>query len=330
MTFGNFEIDGLNVQACLAMAIVGLVVLISLLKFSGNSLPGGDSYGDQLSQIRAATGEEMIDILKDNNLWELGDSKGVSPVVFSSYPDNIDQLDTLERKRLFFHSLLPVALVALSEVRKEKEALRAILHRFPDGYTQLVFSDDYGVWGRVLTMDEIEFILMLTRKYRSNRALELVKRVETVPLSLIMAQGAMESSWGSSRFARQGNNLFGIWTWGEKGIVPSGRDDGKSHKIAIYDSILDSVRAYVTMLNRLPAYRHFRELRSKSMNSLNLADGLLYYSERRNSYVWEIKDLIKHNKLWRYDDLSLLETPPIFHRMINALNISPPSTNGSA
>jgi Bax protein len=126
-----------------------------------------------------------------------------------------------------------------------------------------------------------------------------------VPVSLILGQGAIESSWGCSRFTRAGNNLFGIWTWGERGIVPANRDEGKNHKIKIYDTILDSVRNYVLTLNRLGAYRHLRELRRDSNDSMELAQGLLYYSERRDAYVEDVRRIISSNNLQRYDTISL-------------------------
>jgi Bax protein len=136
-----------------------------------------------------------------------------------------------------------------------------------------------------------------------------VKRVDVVPLSLLLAQAALESSWGTSRFAREANNLFGIWTWGEKGLIPLDREEGMTHKVAIYDSILDSVRAYLTMLNRLPPYLQFREIRRQSRNPLKLAEGLVYYSERGDSYVWELQNLIESNNLHRYDDCYLVAIP---------------------
>ncbi|MCA1765037.1 MAG: glucosaminidase, partial [Desulfobulbaceae bacterium] len=105
------------------------------------------------------------------------------------------------------------------------------------------------------------------------------------------------------------NNLFGVWTWGEKGIVPESREEGKNHKVAAYDTVLESVRAYILNLNRLAAYSELRRIRKYTMNPLKLADGLFYYSQRRNSYVWEIKDLIKFNNLTKYDKCFLADRP---------------------
>ncbi len=308
--FGNLEVEGLTVQALTAVTIAAIIFLVSsLLIFKNNTRIPEEIYIDSSALLRVSTAEEMIVLLKENDLWEIDNMGAVSPLLFASYPDNIEAFATGIKKRVFFHGLLPVALTALDEIREERRLLFAILAKFPKGNPQLTFSDDYGAWGRVLTIDEIEFVLMLTRKYRTNSATEIVKRVDLVPLSMIMAQGAIESSWATSRFANEGNNLFGIWTWSGKGLVPRDRDDGKGHKVAMYDSILDSIRAYILTLNRLPAYRRFREIRTSTMNPLKLADGLLNYSERRDIYVWEVKDFIQYNNLRQYDKCFLVDKP---------------------
>jgi Bax protein len=310
MFFGNLEVDRLTVQALTAVTITVIIGVIStLLIFKNNPRFPDDIYADNATLLKVSTGEEMIGLLKENDLWEMDDKGAVSPLLFASYPDNIEGFATSVKKRVFFHGLLPVALTALDEIRNEKRVLRAILAKFPKGNHQLTFSDDYGTWGRVLTMAEIEFVMMLARKYRTNLATEMVKRIDLVPLSMIMAQGAIESSWATSRFANEGNNLFGIWTWSEKGLVPRDRDGDKRHKVAMYDSILDSVRAYILTLNRLPAYHRFREIRKQTMNPLKLADGLLNYSQRRDIYVWEVKTFIQYNKLRQYDKCFLVERP---------------------
>ena len=316
MRFGNIEIDPLNVQAAVAVVMVFFIGLVGLLKFTGDNQSAG-AYPDVVNLYTVSSGADMVDLLKQNGLWEIDHADGVSPLVFAAFPGNINEFNTSVKKKVFLHTVLPAALVALNEVKEEKEVFDAILTRFPGGYQNLTFGDDYGFWGRVLTVSEIEFVLTMVRKYRTNRAAELLKRIDLVPLSMIMAQAAIESSWGTSRFAREGNNLFGIWTWGDRGIVPSGRDAGLRHKVAAYDSILDSVRAYILTLNRLPAYRSFRDIRSTTMNSQELAEGLIYYSQRRDRYVWEVKDLIRYNKLDRYDNCFLVERPLVLENVEN-------------
>lgn len=311
IAFGNLEIDLLTVKALLAMMILFFIVIISTLLYLGNH-PGfpEDIYAENVRLHTVDTSEEMISLLKEHGIWKIASDGAVSSLLFASYPDNINEMPTKVRKRVFFHGLLPVALTALAEIKNEKKILHDILKKFPGGYKGLVFSDDYGSWGRYLTVDEIEFITMLTVKYRTNLAIELVKRIDLIPISMILAQGAIESSWATSRFAQEGNNLFGVWTWKDKGLIPEDRDDDMNHKVAMYDSILDSIRAYLLTLNRLPAYRQFREIRKNTMNPLKLAEGLLFYSQRRHVYVGEIQNFITYNELRQYDKCFLTHKPP--------------------
>lgn len=309
ISFGKREVDGLSVQACLALVLMLVVGMVAVLPFDSGQPPKIAASPDSQLLIDVESGLELVDLLKEKGLWEIAPKAAIPPLILSGYPADIDMLDVDLKKRAFLHSLLPAALVALDEVRREKEALADILAKLPGGWQSLTFSEDFGSWGRVLSTEEIDFVLLLCRKYRTKRARQLVSRVDGIPLSLLLAQAAIESSWGSSRFALEGNNLFGIWTWGDKGIVPSGRDEGKTHKVAIYDSILDSVRAYIVMLNRLPHYRQFRKIREQTRNPLRLAEGLLSYSERGDAYVWGVQFLIESNDLHRFDECFLLKSP---------------------
>jgi Bax protein len=160
-------------------------------------------------------------------------------------------------------------------------------------------------WKENLSNKEKKFIQTVTEKYRTQKAVELLDRIEVLPVSLVLAQGAFESFWGTSRFAREGNNLFGMWTWGEQGMIPARREAGKTHKLAIYDSILESVQRFVLTLNRLPAYKDLRKIRQNTMDSMTIADGLFAYSERGNDYIADIKTIIRHNNLTKYDSFVL-------------------------
>lgn len=136
----------------------------------------------------------------------------------------------------------------------------------------------------------------------------LIKKVDSVPASLALAQAANESAWGKSRFAREGNNLFGIWTYDEdKGIVPRRRTPGKKHLVRRFDSIGESVRYYLHTLNSHPAYESMREIRAgmrasgQAPDPLLLAAGLTGYSAKGEQYVELIRDMIRRFDLAVYD-----------------------------
>lgn len=137
---------------------------------------------------------------------------------------------------------------------------------------------------------------------------ELLKRINTVPSSLALAQSANESAWGTSRFAQEGNNYFGQWCFQPGcGLVPKSRTAGKTHEVEKFSSAADSVKAYIDNLNRNSAYEKLRSLRAQraekngSFSGTELAPGLLKYSERGKEYVLEIQSMIRINKLEQYD-----------------------------
>jgi len=259
---------------------------------------------------QASSGEDLIAQLKEMQLWELSSRTEVPRIVFKGFPARLDLLEVATKKRTFLHTLLPVTMVALGEIEQERSRLQEILAGIDSG------SDSVPVVAEsaVLSGEERDFLLVLAEKYRTERISELIGRVDVLPVSLIMAQGAIESSWGSSRFATEGNNLFGVWTWGEKGMIPLRREEGMRHKVAIYDSILDSVRAYILTLNRLPAYKDLRKLRRRTMDSGGLAAGLLPYSERGSEYVRDVQRLINYNRLKTYDRCVLAEDARVSNR----------------
>lgn len=140
---------------------------------------------------------------------------------------------------------------------------------------------------------------------------ELLIRVDIIPVSLALAQAATESAWGTSRFAREGNNIFGQWCFDEGcGLVPGQRADDKSHEVRAFSTVEASISAYFRNLNTNPSYEYLRELRAqmrmkdKPLDSRALAQGLLRYSERGHVYIAELYDIIRINDLLSLDQHS--------------------------
>lgn len=133
---------------------------------------------------------------------------------------------------------------------------------------------------------------------------DLLTRIDTIPPALALAQAANESAWGRSRFAREGNNLFGIWTYDEsKGIVPKGRAKGAKHLVRKFDDFDESVRYYIHTLNSHPAYQALRDARTEARargerpRAVVLAGGLVKYSAKGEQYVKLIRQLIHRYQL---------------------------------
>lgn len=176
---------------------------------------------------------------------------------------------------------------------------------------QLLNIDNKMLLDKDLTPRNSRWLSRLTEEYRvdselslSDQVFELKSRVNIVPVSLVQAQAAIESGWGTSRFAIEGNNLFGQWCFSEGcGIVPSNRLPGRTHEVAVFPSDAQAIRAYMLNLNSFNAYKHFRSMRSKlesdelSESGFYLAGALGRYSERGADYVGEVKHMISSNKL---------------------------------
>lgn len=303
--FGTHSIDPGMLRLVCGVTLAVLLIVISLLRpplpHSAYRPPAFQNY----RIVHVETVSELIEHLKDRDLWDREVEGGVPPLIFHRFPSNFTDLDNDTKKKAFLHALLPAALVALNEVEGERAALENILNKITDCPPELRFDRNHRSWQASLTDPEKMYLQFLVRKYRTEEVSKLLLRVNTVPVSLILAQGAVESSWGASRFVLEGNNIFGIWTWGKDGIVPLKREQGKNHKVAAYESLLDSVRAYLLTLNRVPAYTRLRRIRTYSMDPYDLAQGLIYYSERRADYVEEISNIIKTNELIKYDRCKL-------------------------
>jgi uncharacterized FlgJ-related protein len=141
----------------------------------------------------------------------------------------------------------------------------------------------------------------------SEQVAQLLLRVDVVPASLVIAQAAKESGWGRSRFAREGNNFFGIWCFNRGcGMTPERRDEGRHHEVAMFDTVEEGVRYYVRTINSHIAYNDLRQMRAEARHQHRafagetLATGLLRYSERGVLYVDEIKSMIRYNQLQRF------------------------------
>jgi len=137
---------------------------------------------------------------------------------------------------------------------------------------------------------------------------ELIKRVDTIPPSLIIAQAAIESNWGRSRFAKEGYNFFGIWCYSQGcGIVPKQREKGKTFMVKSYPNISSSLLDYYHTLNTNVHYKKFRELRyayylsGKPITGVLLSQSLTLYSTQGSQYTLLVEKIINGYHLEQYN-----------------------------
>ncbi|MFW8601437.1 glucosaminidase domain-containing protein [Desulfobacterota bacterium M19] len=260
----------------------------------------------QCKEVEVNSAAQLIETLHRYGLLPL-EQGPVTAVLFDGYPADLRaKVEFKERKRVFINTLLPSALLVREEIRRDSRLLNKLAAAL-DGNINIDLTHEYQAWQHRISTEGTQRILQLTQRYKTSYLIELLHRVRPVPISLILAQGGIESAWGTSRFAVEGNNIFGIWTWDKNipGMIPGRREKGKKHRVRIFSSLLDSVRQFCLILNCQPAYRRFRNIRRQTDNPLDLAAGLLNYSARRWAYVRSIQQVIKRNNLRRYDNMEL-------------------------
>jgi len=224
----------------------------------------------------------------------------ITAVVFGmGFPSSYYQLKSKEQKIEFVNILKP--MIDESNTKTLQERI----------FVENFFKEAISRGFRSLNPDDLRELLKISKKYRVKNLLdkdEYLKRIDIVPPSLAIAQGAIESGWGKSRFVREANNIFGHWTWGKVGLIPTGREEGKTHKIRIFRDMQSSADAYVLNLNRHYAYELFRKVRlqkreeGKSITGYEAADTMLHYSELRQKYVDMLHKVMKENNLTSYDE----------------------------
>jgi len=228
-------------------------------------------------------------------------NKPVPRLQLSSLPSDLPVMrNATRRKAVFLALVLPLVLEGNAHIAAERKRLLYVAAMTKSG---LPLPADLEPWLKRLA---------IRYKTDPDRLDILLKRVDVVPVSLAMAQAAIESGWGTSRFAVQGNAIFGQWTTaGGRGLVPAAREEGKTHKVRAFDRLSESVAAYFLNLNTHRAYRGLRALRQEAReNGLRpdgqtLAAGLEPYSEKGEEYVEILRGMIRVNRLAPFDDAIL-------------------------
>ena len=233
--------------------------------------------------------------------------RGVPDIELQSFPADIGLMHNVQQKKhLFFMSLLPMVISQNNKIVKQRQILQQIFIKY----------DQLGK----LTNKQNQWLIKLGKQYRcaveplnnSTVRQKLLRRVDTVPAALVIAQAANESAYGSSRFSQQGNNIFGEWTFTPgTGLVPLDRADGHTYEVRVFNTLRDSIQSYFNNLNTHTAYKQLRAIREmmrtndQPLAAQKLAEGLINYSTRRGEYVAEIQTMINYNRLSRLSELEL-------------------------
>jgi len=245
--------------------------------------------------------ETTLNLFEDLNydLKAVRAGQKVKPIYLTKLPKDLKTLgDTKTKRELFIKIVLPLILHENEKIIDDRKRLFKILGKNFN-------SPGEKVW--------------LNRRFKEYKIedkdfAELKMRMDIIPVSIALAQAANESGWGTSRFALEGNALFGQWTWSKKGISPKNKDPDQSHKILQFQILKASVRAYKNNLNTHNAYKEFREVRAKlrqsgtTITGLALIKYLKRYASIGEKYTEIIEGIMVQNSLTDFDKANLLPT----------------------
>lgn len=247
---------------------------------------------------------EMIEIFNKYqfSVDNLLNNQSSNLVIFSSLPkDFMDIQPVIERKRLFINTLIPIIYSENLQILDDRKKILD-WWRESDGEN---FSRDF--WP--------QWLFELSEKYGSSDSNlgNLLIRVDIIPISLALAQAAIESGWGTSRYSREGNAVFGQYTFDEsKGLKPKDRNKNDEFFIKKFSNLSESVRSYLKNINTHLAYADFREERKKlrmsgeNLSGYKLVNFLKDYSERREFYIKDVKEIMSSNNFQKYDKGNVL------------------------
>ena len=238
-------------------------------------------------------------LFEDTNykLDDVRKMKLVKPVALTLLPHEIKMIEsTKKRKEFFIQIILPLILQENNHIKLDRKRLFTIINKNNNTDLEKKWLDkkykQYGISSKDLTVLKI--------------------RMDEIPVSLAIAQAAKETGWGTSRFAQEGNALFGQWTWSGEGLKPKDAEKDEGHKVMKFNVLQASVRAYQRNLNTHSSYQDFRLARAKlrdlgkNLDSLILVQFLSAYAETGNQYVEVLQKIIQQNNLKDFDDAKLL------------------------
>ncbi len=245
--------------------------------------------------------ETVIQLFKDvdYDLRKVRNEKLVKPIYFTQFPRDLDNLQSVQlKKETFIKIVLPLIVAENEKILDDRERLKVLsVKKFT--------SDIEKQWLRQK---------LLEYKVKKSDFKELMNRMDMIPVSIALAQAAKESGWGTSRFALEGNAIFGQWTWDGQGIAPLQRDGDKSHKILKFPILRASVKAYKNNLNTHKSYMKFREKRkslrdkNKNITGLALTDTLKNYAQTGSEYTKILNQIITQNRLSDFEPVKLVNS----------------------
>ncbi len=245
--------------------------------------------------------ETVLNLFKDvdYDLGQVRSQKLVKPIYFTQFPKDLDALESTQlKKETFIKIVLPLVVAENERILADRE--------------KLIYLSDK----KFTTEADKQWLRqkLLEYKVKKGDLKELLVRMDIIPTSIALAQAAKESGWGTSRFALEGNAIFGQWTWSGQGIAPLDRASNKNHKILKFPILRASVKAYKNNLNTHKSYSKFREKRfnlrakNKKISGLELTETLNNYAQTGSEYTKILNQIIRQNRLSDFEPVSLVNS----------------------
>ena len=265
-----------------------------------NNLNSNKEKRDLASVDFISQADQMMEVFKkyDFTIDDFLSNESANLIIFSSLPEDFMNIQPIsERKKLFINTLLPIIFLENSRILEDR---KKILDWWNESQGENFSRDFWPSW-----------LFELSEKYDSDDSNlgNLLVKVDIIPISMALAQAAIESGWGTSRYLREGNAIFGQYTFDKKkGLKPMDRDKDKKFFIKKFSNLSDSTRSYLKNINTNLAYKEFREERKRLrmggeiLSGLKLSNFLTRYSERKNDYVKDLKKIIESNNFMKFDN----------------------------
>jgi Bax protein len=321
--FKEQVITNIVLTACLLVFVISLISVRPYIKtvtnemkftyvakeyksnFKSNKFPKNlDTQNDDNKQLEHAV---SLDTQITLNLFEnlkydlkkIRQGQPVKPIYLSQLPKDLSQLTSAKKKKdTFIKIVMPLILDENNKILENRKKLFKILSKSTN------------------SMGEKRWLKRRFKEYEIKKGdiTELKVRMDIIPPSIAIAQAAIESGWGTSRFALEGNAMFGQWTWSKNGIEPTDKSKNKDHKILKFSMLRLSVKAYKNNLNTHNGYKEFREKRAelrknnKKISGLKLVNYLHNYAATGKEYIKSLKKTINQNRLTDFDDATLMNS----------------------
>ena len=232
------------------------------------------SYHLQTETLRVNSLEQVILVARPK----------IKPILYTNV-SGFDKLPVRKAKAKFISAVLPSILIAKYEIDQRKSKVNSLLLK--------------KEWNKT----DSAFFLEMKNRYRAKNSDELLLRIGSLPTSLVLAQAAVESGWGKSRFFLEANNLFGVWSYNvNESRIPAriARKERRTY-LRSYKDMSESIVHYFEILARSRSYKSLREARAKTDDPYELLPHLKNFSERRTLYTAQLKKIIKRNNFIQFD-----------------------------